>query len=323
MRKISFILLVVTFMLNFCTQKDKSHAKNTEKKVVKKQTVQKGQGTSLLGKPLVPGKAPEKLVKQYEEAKAKYEAAPDVIENIIWYGRRKAYLGDYIKAIDIFTEGIKKYPEEPRFYRHRGHRYISIRKFKEAIEDFKKAKELTAGKEDTIEPDGMPNTQNIPLTTLKGNIAYHLGLAYYLTNDLENAINTYKERLILARNDDNKVSLLHWYYMALRRLDRNEDAKKILEPVHKDMEIIENMAYHQLCLFYKGVIKLEDFTGSKYTSIMNDAARYGIANWYLYNNQKDEAKEVFEKLLAGKGWASFGYIAAEADYVRYFKGEAK
>ncbi len=35
--------------------------------------------------------------------------------------------------------------------------------------------------------------------------------------------------------------------------------------------------------------------------------------------KKDKAKEIYERILKGKGWASFGYIATEADYVRGYK----
>jgi hypothetical protein len=45
---------------------------------------------------------------------------------------------------------------------------------------------------------------------------------------------------------------------------------------------------------------------------------YGVGNWYFYNSHRDQAKEVFEKILKGKIWASFGYIAAEADFDREY-----
>jgi len=46
-------------------------------------------------------------------------------------------------------------------------------------------------KPNQIEPDGLPNAKNIPISTLKGNIWYHLGLAYYLKGDFENALWAY------------------------------------------------------------------------------------------------------------------------------------
>jgi hypothetical protein len=43
---------------------------------------------------------------------------------------------------------------------------------------------------------------------------------------------------------------------------------------------------------------------------------YGVGNWYLVNGDEKKAREVFERVLAGKAWAAFGYIAAEADLKR-------
>ena len=62
-------------------------------------------------------------------------------------------------------------------YRHRGHRYVSIREFDRAIADLEYAATLIEGTEDEIEPDGMPNAMNIPVSSLHSNIWYHLGLA--------------------------------------------------------------------------------------------------------------------------------------------------
>ena len=68
-------------------------------------------------------------------AREAYNRNPTIAEEMIWYGRRTAYLGEYKDAIRIFTEGIRKFPNDARFYRHRGHRYITLRCFKDAIED--------------------------------------------------------------------------------------------------------------------------------------------------------------------------------------------
>jgi len=44
---------------------------------------------------------------------------------------------------------------------------------------------------------------------------------------------------------------------------------------------------------------------------------YGVGNFLLYNGREDEARAVFEKITSAKSqWASFGYIAAEADLAR-------
>ena len=43
---------------------------------------------------------------------------------------------------------------------------------------------------------------------------------------------------------------------------------------------------------------------------------YGVGNWYLYNNEPQKARAIFEEVLEGDYWAAFGYIAAEAELRR-------
>jgi tetratricopeptide (TPR) repeat protein len=279
------------------------------------------QAISLFEAPLYPADPDSSTMEKLNQAKQNYLDESKNIDNIIWYGRRTAYSGDYREAIRIYTRGIKLFPDESCLYRHRGHRYISIREFECAIIDFETAAALIQGREDEIEPDGMPNALNIPVSTLHTNIWYHLGLAYYLNNDLENALRVYQKGIEAYVNDDNIVSLTHWLYMTLRRLNREEEADITLIPIHADMNIIENMAYHQLCLFYKGEIPLESLTDPDFSNIMNDAVAYGIGNWFLYNGKRDKAKTVYEKILKGKSWSSFGFITAESDYHRLFKNQ--
>jgi tetratricopeptide (TPR) repeat protein len=71
-----------------------------------------------------------------DEARSRLSTDSLDAEYIIWYGRRTAYLGRYIEAIDIYTKGLALHPGNPRFYRHRGHRYITVRCFDKAIPDF-------------------------------------------------------------------------------------------------------------------------------------------------------------------------------------------
>jgi len=277
------------------------------------------QAVSLLGKPFYPSTPYENVLAKYDAAKLEYEANPNEADALIWFGRWTAYKGDMREAIRVFTKGIQKFPEDARFYRHRGHRYISIREFDRAIVDFEKAADLIEDKEDQIEPDGQPNAQNIPVSTLNTNIWYHLGLAYYLKHDLDNALEAYRQGIEASNNDDMLVATTHWYYMILRRLGQDDEAKQALEPIKKKMNVIENMAYHNLCLFYKGKVSEDQLNGGSFTNIMNDGAAYGLANWHLYNGRREQAKTIYQKMLEGKIWASFGYIAAEVDWVREFQ----
>ena len=321
MRKIWILLLVIVFAGVTCSEKTQppEEVEGGGDAAILSAVPAGAQAVSLFGDPLFSSEPGESTLEKYAAAKTAYEAQPSDADKLIWFGRWTAYRGDHREAIRIYTQGIQIFPDDARFYRHRGHRYISIREFDRAVRDFEKAASLIEGTEDRVEPDGMPNAQNIPVSSLHSNIWYHHGLAYYLKYDLGNALRIYQRGLEGSQNDDKIVSTTHWLYMTLRLLGRDEDARQALEPIKKDMNIIENMAYHQLCLFYKGELT-EDYINSEYFSdIMNDAVAYGVANYHLYNGNRDKAKEILEKILEGTVWASFGYIAAEADYVREFK----
>jgi tetratricopeptide (TPR) repeat protein len=276
------------------------------------------QAISLLGEELRSGEPSQPLIDNLASARADYEADPGDANNIIWLGRRIAYTGDYRGAIEVFSEGIRKHPDDPRFYRHRGHRYISIRELDRAIADFEHAATLIDGTEDVVEPDGAPNPAGIPVSTLHSNIWYHLGLAYYLKGDLENALRIYEIATPQSPNDDMRVANTHWHYMTLRLLGRDDDARAVLEPIREDMNVIESMPYHQLCLMYKGESESGTVMTSNITAAGGDSARYGIANWHFYNGRRDEARRGFEEMIESSGWASFGRIAAESDLSRKY-----
>ena len=242
------------------------------------------------------------------ETRAKREQ--EHADAIIWLGRRTAYLGNYQEAIDLFTDGANRYPRDARMFRHRGHRWITLRKFDRAIADLTRAATLIRGQEDQIEPDGLPNARNIPTSTLQSNIWYHLGLAHYLRGDFEKALDAYRECMKVSKNPDGVVSTSHWLYMTLRRLGRPEEAERVLDAISTDMDVIENQAYHRLLLMYRGEIAPEELLDSDATTL------YGVGNWHLYNGRADLARPIFERIAAGREWAAFGFIAAEAELIK-------
>lgn len=249
-------------------------------------------------------------------AKAEYENNPHDAEAIIWYGRRTAYLGNYQKAIDIFSEGVEKHPDDARMYRHRGHRYITVRQFDDAIEDFTKAVELIDGTEDRIEPDGLPNEQNKPRSTLHTNIWYHLGLAHYLSGNFQKAAEAYRNCMEASPNDDMLVAASYWLYMTLKRAGNDGLAGEILEPIEQEMDLIENESYHKLLMVFKGVFDEKSLLDDSATPLDNATIGYGLGNWHYVNGRKERAEEIFRDVYKENNWAAFGYIAAETDLAR-------
>ncbi len=307
--RFSILVFFVLLFLTSCKEEKKVNVETLESKTT---------FTAPLGKEFSLPEPSPKMISQYESAKKDYEQNPDNADNIIWYGRRTAYLGNYKDAINIYSEGIRKFPEDTRFYRHRGHRYISIRKFDEAISDLEKAGQLITGTKNEVEPDGIPNAKNIPVSTLHGNIWYHLGLAYYLKHDYEKAFDAYTKCRQSGELHDNIVSSTHWLYMIQRRLGNKEMADKMLDPIMAEMDVIENQSYHKLCKLYKGLIPLDSLEQTVTGNPTGDAIGYGIANWYFYNGEKTKAKDAMEALTQSKAFTSFGYIAAESDLIHYF-----
>ena len=281
---------------------------------------EKPEAISLLGKQLYRSALQgdlEQLQSNLNQAQTDYEQNPNDPELIIWLGRRTAYLWRYHDAIDIYSKGIATHPNYPKLYRHRGHRYISIREFDKAIADLEKAARLTENMPDEIEPDGAPNKHNIPRGTLKFNIWYHLGLAHYLKGDLENAMRAYLKCMKYSKNDDVLCATSDWLYMTYRRLGKDEEAVEILEPIHQDMEILENTSYHNRLLMYKGLKSPDELLNSENPDELSLATQgYGVGNWYLYTGKNKKAVEIFEKIIAGKYWPAFGFIAAEAELQR-------
>jgi tetratricopeptide (TPR) repeat protein len=283
---------------------------------------QRPEATSLFGKPLVSiapmGEQKARLEADLAKAQADYDRDPSSADAAIWLGRRIAYLGRYGDAIDVFSRGIARHPNEPRLYRHRGHRYITIRKFDLAIADLRRASQLVAGKPDEIEPDGAPNKAGIPRSTLQSNIWYHLGLAQYLSGDFTGALASYREGMTVSRvNDDMLVATSDWLYMTLRRLKRDAEATQVLEPIREQMDVLENGAYHARLLMYKGLRSPESVLNLNTADDVQLATQgYGVGNWYLLNGDRAKAKEIFDRVVAGKAWAAFGFIAAEADLKR-------
>ena len=278
----------------------------------------KPEATSLAGKALYPPNPipnREKLEKDLQEAQS--VADPTAAEALIWIGRRQAYLWRYQDAIATFTKGIERYPDNPRFYRHRGHRYLTTRQFAKAQADFEKAVSLIKGQPDEIEPDGAPNPAGKPRSTLQFNIWYHLGLAYYLQGNYPKAYDAYVECMKVSNNDDSITATSDWMWMTLMRMGRKADAAKVLDRITPTMDILENQSYHRRLLMYKGMDKPEallDTAKADDTTIATQG--YGVGNYYFVTGDTAKAKQVFEKVTSGGGWNAFGYIAAEADLQR-------
>jgi hypothetical protein len=187
------------------------------------------EATSLLGAPLArPALAPEtqrRMEAQLDSARATLAADPRSADARIWVARRLGYLGRFREAIDELTRGIAEHPRDPRMYRHRGHRYLTVRDLPRAAADLERAATLMRGRPDEVEPDGQPNARNQPIGTLHSNVWYHLALARYLQGDDARALQASRAGLAVSTVPDRLVSQTYWTYLILRRMGRAAEAR--------------------------------------------------------------------------------------------------
>ncbi|MEP4093438.1 tetratricopeptide repeat protein [Reichenbachiella sp.] len=278
------------------------------------------EAVSLLGVKLFPPELPQKVLdkrkKELEEAEANFNNNPDSLESIIWYGRRLAYLYQYKYAIQIFTLGLSKFPESYKLYRHRGHRYLTIRQFDKAIQDLEKAVFYSRTAPVEMEEDGLPNRRNIPRNSIQYNIWYHLGLAYYMKGNYDKSVSAYKKCIAISDNDDMLVAATDWLYMTYRKTGNLAAAESLLEPIKSRMNVIENYAYHNRLLMYKGIKRPEQLFNpnkSQKMAIDDMTMGYGVGNWYYYNGDAEKAKAIFGQMMDSPYWQAFGFMAAEVE----------
>ncbi len=284
-------------------------------------TVPEGaEAVSLFGAPLKPQPLSPESRKALEErlaqAEADLEKDPKSADALIWVGRRTAYLGRFRDAIRIFSQGIAEHPTDPRFLRHRGHRYISIREFGRAAVDLERAAKLIEGKPDEVEPDGIPNAKGVPTSTLHFNVYYHLGLAKYLNGDFEGAMRAYRECLMVSGLPDRLVATGYWAALTAKRLGNVAELARSLDSLPENLSVIENAAYYRLLLMFKGTLTENELLEGAKEGNDPPTVGCGVAAWRLLHGRKEEAEQLLRKVLAGSQWAAFGYIAAEAEMKR-------
>ncbi|MFP4095124.1 MAG: tetratricopeptide repeat protein [Cyclobacteriaceae bacterium] len=321
---------VVLLGMGACNMNKQDQLVEKEVPITEVQPIEKPEveAISLLGDTLYRMELPAARMQQYDSAlrvaQQNYKQDSLSLDNIIWLGRRQAYLGHYRDAISTYTKGLAAFPDSPELYRHRGHRYISTRQFDKAIDDLLRSAELMNPETINEEPNGIP----IPLpeddqpSSLQFNVYYHLGLAFYLQGEYGKAAQAYEKCLKTCRTDDEIAATADWLYMSYRRLGEDEVAEETLAMIKEDMQIKDNEGYFERLMMYKGMLppdsllKLDHNIPLADRSLALATQGYGVGNFYLSNGEQEMGLQIMEEIVEGRHWAAFGYIAAEADLAR-------
>jgi len=261
-----------------------------------------------------------------ERAVERLEREPGDVEAHVWVGRRLAYLGRYRDAVRVYTEALERFPESSRLLRHRGHRNITLRRLGAAVDDLTRAAATARAEADFFEEDGLPNQWDIPRSTHRFNVFYHLGLAHYLRGEHRRAMAAWEEGLDAAvTTDDMLVANLYWMSNAAVRLGDPDRAMELARRARPDMEILENGAYQRLllaraagtseALLSEASEALPDGPGADRPVDWITLA-YGVSVSRELVGAESSAAALREIILESGNWAAFGYIAAEADAAR-------
>jgi len=248
-----------------------------------------------------------RLEQDLEIALAVMELAPEREDSYIWLGRRFGYLARHGEAIDVFTEGLERFPDSYKLLRFRGRHLARNRQFERAIADYRRAAGLVEGIQDSYEPDGIINARHQYLGSYRSNIHYYLGQTSWAVGDyqatLEGMMRAAAEPLV--QHDDRRVATGFWQYLALRKLGRHEEARIVVAAIPEGLELVENHDYYLGVRFFKGTLDERELLAQAGLN-----STFAVAMVHLIEGRTDRAERMLRELVAG---SSQGYWPAETE----------
>ncbi len=271
-----------------------------------------------------------------------------VSDRYLYAGRLLNYLDNPQGAIEMFSEGIAQAPDDARLFRHRGHRYLTVRRYADAVSDLQHAANLIAGQADEhefwqketqddivriilgkeaeistlrlpVNEETVKATQGAYKSTLHGSIFYHLAIGHYLLGDFEAALDAFQRAQATSVDDDMRVANADWMYMTLRRLGRHAEADALIAQFDSDKANVnpDEDFYLRRLRMYKGQVAPEDLLADASVSPIGLTTQgYGVGNWYLTSGNAERAREIFKDVVAKGVKHAFAYMASEADLAR-------
>jgi tetratricopeptide (TPR) repeat protein len=268
---------------------------------------------SLLGERLF---AKEDTLGEIAAADSALALAPNDIELLIAAARARRNSWQYRDEIALYAKVIGMAPDDWRPYRFRGHRYISVREFENAIADLERARELAR---------------------FNWDVSYHLGLAYFVSGRFEDAAaewlrciglgndagaraadsETFRSCARNASDPGSQVAMTEWAARALIRSGKPAQAEKLAQAIPDGLEVGENLSYYTDLLFARGARTAAEILAQVADSTFRlETVGYGIATRHLARGDTAAAMELFKQIAADPWWPGFGRIAAEAELAR-------
>ncbi len=213
------------------------------------------------------------------------------------------------EAIATLSRAAVMAPGDWRPFRHRGHRYVTSRRFDLAARDLARAAELEQG---------------------SFEVWYHLGLARHLMADWAGAREAYARIIDSAPTLSDEygytewerfIPAAYWLYLTFRRAGRKDEAEALLARVPDASPVAgtrhpEMTAYDGALRFARGDVTAEALAAHPGIPFGEQAiVDYAVGSRSLVEGRLDAARARFEKAVA-RPWQYFGAIAAEAELAR-------
>ncbi len=256
--------------------------------------------TSLLGRKLyaLPDDGSIKTAQQ------NLAADPKNVSLVLKLSLAQAARRQYREAVATCTSGLTFAPNNAILLVERGHRELGLRDFKTAATDLNQA---VAADPKLIDE------------------YYHLGLAQYFMRDFSGAAEFFNKGLSLAQNNDTVIDYSNWLYASLRRAGQTEEAARVLARITPDMTNKEpHIAFYlKLLRFYQGALPESQILPPKPATpndiegeLQFNTVSYGVGNWHLYNGDPARARQLFEPVVTGYAWNSWGFIGSEVELAK-------
>ena len=240
-------------------------------------------------------------------ARKKLAANPKNIALVLALSKAEAGRRQYKEAVATCTKGLLAAPRNADLYVERGHRELGLREFKQAMQDLKRATELA------------PNNLDAH---------YHLGLAHYFLGEFSTAASSFEAARALSKNDDSLIDCSNWLYVSLRRAGEEEQASEVLSRITPAVKNTEPHLYFYLRLlyFYQGKIGEKDVlppppvkSNDVEAELSFNTVSYGVGNWHLYHHEVPQAVSLFQEVVKGEAWNSWGFVGSEVELARMKK----
>jgi tetratricopeptide (TPR) repeat protein len=267
-------------------------------------------------------------------------------------GLLKSYFGKFEEAVDFYSTGVSAGVADAHVFRHRGHRYLTLRRFEDAVRDLRRARdlldyapfELDVERKDVerfLLNETLTMASSVELrrtynanaadkellhgdtNSLNSSVHYHLGVAEYLCNRLPEALKAFRDATEHNVSIAGHVARLDWTYLTLRGLGQNAEADQFLSAIDTESIKVNSLEdyYLQRLRVYKGIRDGEDLlVANEGDELGFSTVGYGVAKAFEFSGQKDRAVALLRRITSDGYNSSFAYLAAEGELKRLNDG---